>query len=131
MDVTAMGLSELVRLANDYRTAMYLFPVFSGATGSPPDGLTTEAKMGFLDEVTSIRDELAKRITRGDEDSILIREVSKVYYELCSIARSLSKHLAILGTMVEPNTSKLSGDLENTVDAVNFTEAVLNTYSDE
>ena len=128
MDLTELGLTELLELTSNYRTMFAALPVLS-ASGGNNVVIVYSRKLKLANEVTAIRNELFARITGAPVDAILGRELTRVYYEMCSMLRSLNKHISMVVVPAEINTSKLSGTLETTVDSVTFTENLVQEYT--
>jgi hypothetical protein len=129
MNLEELSLEEFIDKVSNYRVAFSALSVFSASAPSNFK-LENSNKLKFLEELSELRQELSRRISSEDLDSIVSREITKIYYELCSMYRSVSKHLSPVATTLELNTTKLSGYLETTVDSVTFSSNVLSNYQD-
>ena len=129
MNLEELALSEFMEHVANYRVAFSALSTFAASSHSNFK-LENANKLKFLKELSDIRAELSRRISEEELDSIVTREVTKVYYEICSIYRSVSKQLSLVATSLELNTTKLTGYLETTVDSVTFSSNILSNYQD-
>jgi len=129
-DLASLSVTELISLANDYRIVFYGMPIGT-ATGSTNESTTLQMKMEFYEEALKLRDELNTRISGSNYDSMLVRELTRIYYDICLIIRSLVRYLGMFTKAMETNTSKLSSAVEAIVDSTNFSSTISSIYSDE
>jgi len=128
MDLSELDLLELLELTSNYRTMFAALPALS-ASGGNNVVIEYSRKFKLAKELASLRDELYARITGEPVDAILGRELTRVYYELCAMLRGLNKHVSLVASPAEVNTTRLSGTLETIVDSVTFTENLVQDYT--